>query len=436
MLRSLLKTAISSSKLNSTSTLLIPTTTNLLSSSHFSSKASKSSSSSSGGAKGSKNKIKQKTKPSSTTAASQTEDLPTLDEDIDLSLDDESRVRNLSEEINDKSLDVGLNGRPLFTRTKTISQLTRKDTCFYMEFSLDELNEVLPEGLPEGMTKEFDEAKRNGLLVRQNFLELRDNFRRIVDPTLCSANGKVPKVRKQIVLDGPASGGKSIALAMLVKWAREQGWLVLYVPKGKEWTHGGYFYHNPQTELWDTPVQAGGGLGWMRGGDSMTMAERFQLFHLVQAGISPPPAAGGVVIPLREKIYLGKNIPVLFCIAHWFTFSEYGEPVTVRSSRPIHSKELATVRAFRSMMHDNMMVGAFSHSTAVGKLRKDLPDVPVDARVDFPRYSLNEAASVCYYYVRQRLIRREVFSDEKWKKIYYLSNGNGAEMRWLAPFIR
>ncbi|CAG7899719.1 unnamed protein product [Brassica rapa] len=29
----------------------------------------------------------------------------------------------------------------------------------------------------------------------------------------------------------------------------------------------------------------------------------------------------------------------------------------------------------RSMMHDDMMVGAFSYSTAVGKLRKDLPDV-------------------------------------------------------------
>lgn len=27
----------------------------------------------------------------------------------------------------------------------------------------------------------------------------------------------------------------------------------------------------------------------------------------------------------------------------WFTFSEYGEPVTVRSCRPIHAKELTTV---------------------------------------------------------------------------------------------
>lgn len=64
------------------------------------------------------------------------------------------------------------------------------------------------------------------------------------------------KVRKQIVLDGPVSCGKSVALAMLVQWAREEGWLVFYVPRGGEWTHGGLFYKNPETGLWDTPVQA------------------------------------------------------------------------------------------------------------------------------------------------------------------------------------
>lgn len=45
-------------------------------------------------------------------------------------------------------------------------------------------------------------------------------------------------------------------LAMLVHWARAEGWLVFYVPRGRDWTHGGFFYKNPQTDLWDTPVQA------------------------------------------------------------------------------------------------------------------------------------------------------------------------------------
>lgn len=58
------------------------------------------------------------------------------------------------------------------------------------------------------------------------------------------------------------------------------------------------------------------------------------------------------------------------------------------------------VNAYRSMLHNDMMVGAFSHSTAVGKLRQELPDVPSDARLMFPRYTLEEAETVCHYYMR------------------------------------
>jgi len=43
---------------------------------------------------------------------------------------------------------------------------------------------------------------------------------------------------------------------------------------------------------------------------------------------------------------------------------------------------------------------------------------------------------LCYHFYRQRLIRREAFSEENWKKIYFLSNGNGTEIRGLVPFMR
>ena len=49
---------------------------------------------------------------------------------------------------------------------------------------------MLPEGLPTGMVKEFEESMRSALLVRQSFLDLRDNFRRVVDPSLLSSDGK------------------------------------------------------------------------------------------------------------------------------------------------------------------------------------------------------------------------------------------------------
>lgn len=379
------------------------------------------------------------------------------------------RRRYLAENANNKSLDVGPNGRRLFTSCPTLSQLTRKDTCHYMEFKKEDLEAVLPEGLPSGMEKEFEESLRHALLIRQNFLDLRDNFRRIVDP-LMYPSSKSPKTQKKIVLDGPRSCGKSIALAMLVHWARSEGWLVLYVPRGREWTHGGFFYKNPHTGLWDTPVQAanvlqdfvkynlkylqelpckitqpiplgeGAGVGWMRGVDSMPVPEGSTLYDLVQIGIKYSHAAVGSLVRLREELLMVESHPVLIAVDQynsWFTFSEYEEPVTVRSCRPIHARELATVSAFRSMMHkDLMMVGAFSHSTAVGKLRKDLPDVPPDSRINFPRYNLDEAETVFHYYIRQMLVPQEAFSEENWKKIYYLSNGNGAEMRQLTPFMR
>ncbi|KAF5727300.1 28S ribosomal protein S29 mitochondrial [Tripterygium wilfordii] len=416
-----------------------------------------------------KSKVKSKSKSKSKTEAD-TEGAAGLSElDMAVSDDGATRARLLAEDAKDSSLDVGLNGRPLFTSTPSLALLTRKDTCSYFKFSEDGLNAVLPEGLPKGMVTEFEESMRRALLVRQSFLDLRDNFRRIVDPPLSSSDGKGSKARKQIVLDGPVSCGKSITLAMLVHWARDEGWLVFYVPRGREWAHGGFFYKNPQTGLWDTPLQAenvlkdflkyneprlkllpchvfdpiplgeGAGVGWPKVDDSVSIPEGSMLYDLVQIGIRSTYAAVGVVVRLRKELALVKDVPVLIAIDqynNWFTFSEFQEPVTVRSCRPIHARELAMVNAFRSMMHNGMMVGAFSHSTAVGKLRKDLPDVPVDARIFLPRYTLDEAASVCHYYLRQRLVRREAFSEENWRKIYYLSNGNGAEMRSLIPLMR
>ncbi|KAJ4719105.1 mitochondrial 28S ribosomal protein S29-related [Melia azedarach] len=406
---------------------------------------------------------KSKFKPSDSAAALQSDSAASADD----SESAKARARRLADDDRDPSLDVGPNNRPLFTKATSLSLLTRKDASTYFKFSEKELNAVLPEGLPTGMLTEFKESMRHALLVRQSFLDLRDNFRRVVDPPLSSSNG--PKVRKQIVLDGPRSCGKSITLAMLVHWAREEGWLVLYVPRGREWTHGEYFYKNPQTGLWDTPLQAenvlkdfvkyneshlrelpcqildpillgeGAGVGLMKGVDSKEIPEGSTLYDLVQMGIKQTHASVSVVVRLRKELSLVKDIPVLIAIDqynNWFTFSEYEEPVTIRSTRPVHARELAMVNAFRSMMHDDMMVGAFSHSTAVGKLRKDLPDVPADARINLPRYSLDEAATVCHYYLRQRLVSREVFSEDNWKKVYYLSNGNGEELRSLVPLMR
>ncbi|CAI9768796.1 unnamed protein product [Fraxinus pennsylvanica] len=48
---------------------------------------------------------------------------------------------------------------------------------------MEQLNEVLPEGLPMGMVKKFEESSKSSLFIRQSFLDVHDNFRRAVDPS-------------------------------------------------------------------------------------------------------------------------------------------------------------------------------------------------------------------------------------------------------------
>ncbi|XP_071936144.1 uncharacterized protein [Coffea arabica] len=436
MLRSLLRSVAASQPQSNLAKILLPTASpaQFTASRSFASKNSKSNAGAAQAKKkagGKKDGPDEKVRPEDV--------LVTPTEELVAEIEEEHR-RRLAQNAGNKALDVGPNGRPLFTSTPSLSELTRKDACHYMEFSKEELERVLPEGFPPGMEKEFEETMRHALLIRQSFLDLRDNFRRVVDPPMYPT-AKVPQTRRKIVLDGHRSCGKSIALAMLVHWARDEGWLVLYVPKGREWTHGGFFYRNPRTGLWDTPVQAanvlqdfmkfnqtplqelhckltepiplgeGAGVGWAKGADTMPVPEGSTLYDLVQYGIKHTHASVGALVRLREELLLVEKYPVLFAIDQ--------------------------VNAFRSMMHkDLMMVGAFSHSTAVGKLRKDLPEVPPNARINFPRYNLDEAATVCHYYVRQQLVNRDAFSEDNWKKIYYLANGNGSEIRQLMPFMR
>jgi len=399
------------------------------------------------------------------------------------SLEDKSLDKSLEEELDDLKLhdngDVLLKkgggkgetlvaGRkkPLFTKAASLSELTEEDINTYITISEEDLNHSIGEGLPAGLTKEYEESKGSSLLVRASFLEIRDGLKACVDKTKNQDSQRKP--RKHFILDGPVSSGKSITLAMLVHWARSEGWFVFYVPKAKEWTHGGFYYKNPLAPSWDTPVQAatvlgnllkchdsvlqklpcqifkpitlgeGAGVGLMKDAEAVAMPEGSTLFDLVQTGIATSHAAVGVVVRLREELSLVKEVPVLFVIDQynsWFTFSQYKELTGRHSHRDIHARELTIVKAYRTMLHNDMMVTSYSQSTAVGKLRKHLPDTPPDVRYDFPRYSIDEVEAVINYYYRQSLISHERFSEEKWKRIYYLANGNGVEIRDLVRFI-
>ncbi|KAJ0006781.1 hypothetical protein Pint_30717 [Pistacia integerrima] len=73
---------------------------------------------------------KSKSKPSDASAAVRSESATSVEE-MELA---RARARRLAEDDRDTSLDVGPNNRPLFTKTPSLSLLTRKDACTYFKF--------------------------------------------------------------------------------------------------------------------------------------------------------------------------------------------------------------------------------------------------------------------------------------------------------------
>ncbi|RLN33156.1 uncharacterized protein C2845_PM03G23640 [Panicum miliaceum] len=201
---------------------------------------------------------------------------------------------------------------------------------------LDEWNTTLPEGLPTRIMKKFQETRWCAVMVRKNFLDLRNNFRRNVDPAITT---NLKDIRNKC-LGWPTSCGKNIALAMLFHWARTEGWLDFL--KYNETR----LQQLPCQIFEPTPLGEGAGVGMMKGADTMELPEESTLYDLIQTGITHTDASVGVVVRLRKELSLVKVVPVLSAIDQynsWFTLSVFQEPVTDRSCRSIYAKELTTV---------------------------------------------------------------------------------------------
>ncbi|CAI9292749.1 unnamed protein product [Lactuca saligna] len=134
MLRSLLR-AVASAQSKST---LIPTSiaaSNSKSSQLTSSRAFAAKKAKSLGAKAGNKKAQPKSKADVKTKSKQEETVGSSVDDAahDLISDERNRRRLLDEDERDMSLDIGPNGRPLFT-SAPLSELSRKDACTYMKF--------------------------------------------------------------------------------------------------------------------------------------------------------------------------------------------------------------------------------------------------------------------------------------------------------------
>ncbi|WIA39381.1 hypothetical protein OEZ86_005486 [Tetradesmus obliquus] len=195
--------------------------------------------------------------------------------------------------------------------------------------------------------------------------------------------------------------GKSIAVVQLVEWARNNGWLALYIPAAVELTRGGFFYkrddgtydtiisaqhilksfadsHEKQLsgyklqlpeslQLLQSPAAAaavGGATG------SAAVSEgRDSLRDLVMTGLSTDDNARLAVdcclLLVKELAALSASVPVLLAVdgynvLHWR--SDYGRTISrsprgkpayqYRQELPVHKLNLA--RGFRLLQRDDL----------------------------------------------------------------------------------
>ena len=196
-----------------------------------------------------------------------------------------------------------------------------------------DLSAALPEGLPRPLLREIeacgDSDAARGVLVRAPLLELMgtlDAAQRLPAGGLAAAErapaGLTPGEAaafeaaaaratsgRHVQLDGARASGKSVALALLVHWARANGWLAMYVPDASVITRGrvgpkplGYVARAPgddSTLGWDSPDVAAEMLRHMVDAHADELAEL--PVTDVTAGVAGAPEAK-TLLELCEKV--------------------------------------------------------------------------------------------------------------------------------------
>eukprot|EP00793_Prasinoderma_coloniale_P001735 PRCOL_00003540-RA len=349
-----------------------------------------------------------------------------------------------------------------------------------------DLSAALPEGLPRPLLREIeacgDSDAARGVLVRAPLLELMgtlDAAQRLPAGGLAAAErapaGLTPGEAaafeaaaaratsgRHVQLDGARASGKSVALALLVHWARANGWLAMYVPDASVITRGrvgpkplGYVARAPgddSTLGWDSPDVAAEMLRHMVDAHADELAElpvtdvtagvagapeAKTLLELCEKGIEAEVAhATGSVVALRAELGRVTKYPVLVAVDSanaLYADSAFVEPSRkLDKLRPIHASELRLARAFGAGSYEpawDTPFAAGGDAAAPGMLG-DFSWAEVARGSVMPRYTLPECKALLSYWGAAGISRR-VDADEA-LKLRALTNGNGAELRTVA----
>jgi len=231
-----------------------------------------------------------------------------------------------------------------------------------------------------------------------------------------------------MVLDGESGTGKSVALMQIVEFCRVEGWIVLYVPKGRSWCYDAPYLEESKVykgkfDLGDVVKTTLEHFLSAHGNQleelelSATYEDYFApydrsfqgttLQSLVQFGISYPEATSAVMVLLRKELNKVTKFPILIAVDeyNWWHY----DTIFGYEGRNVHPQDILPVNALSSFHSENSSLrgdnilknGIFIGATTENFTTRFHLDEQIDYkkyRQTFQPYSEKELDSVMNYY--------------------------------------
>lgn len=282
-----------------------------------------------------------------------------------------------------------------------LSQLDEEaDAGRFLDMTREHEEEYLPEGC-RALGRWFAKTGTRKVLVRESFFRLQRHL-------LGQRPGEEARKRqpdfasRSLLLEGKAGRGKSALLEAAVAWAREHGWLAVYIPSPWEYTTNSNFSRSSKGG-YDAPWAAvrmaedafGPALTHLdrlpRKGGEGTIGE---LLRAIPTGQSNEEIVDLTISTFRE-VKAVDQLPVLLAVdglnaLHWDSnFFEVPGGEGLRNIQTSQLRHLAPVRLLSEPPANGAFLAARSESIGVSP-RAPIEDVPPGSRRRVPGLSLRE----------------------------------------------
>lgn len=289
-----------------------------------------------------------------------------------------------------------------------------------------------------GCTGAIDEFGSSG----KHMCMYRESMNAMMKAILGSAQGE----RLDLMLDGWTGSGKSISLYALASAARQNGWVVMYVPSASLLIRGGVFKKKAEADShWYTPLAA---THILRGfyqshsdvlhsipsidsksslGDECKRAlESNDDFSKVDTAVKV--LQGLLNVDGTDGI---RSLVIIDDYNYLYHQTEYHETMHRFHRRRLEPSELVLASAFRLLQGDRkagIVAAAPSYSKPISpKTQVPLcPDYSKTIRI--PRFSMDEVSNMATMLVSQKKVSR-LPPDASLKRALALTNGNAKELR-------